>query len=66
MPIKPTRATTLKLGIVVISFMTSRAATDVGAATYSRTDATGRTGDDDEGHGELTSHRTAGEPTPCQ
>jgi hypothetical protein len=38
----------------------------VGAAAYSRTDATRSTGDDDKGHSELTSHRTVGEPTPCQ
>jgi hypothetical protein len=33
---------------------------------HCRHDAPGRTGDDNEGHGKLTSHRIAGESTPCQ
>jgi hypothetical protein len=33
---------------------------------HCRHDATGRTGDDDGGHSKLTSHRTVGEPPPCQ
>jgi hypothetical protein len=33
---------------------------------HCRHDATRRTGDDDEGHGELTSHGAVGEPPPCQ
>jgi hypothetical protein len=60
------RATTPKLGIAATSFMTSRTTDDKGAATYSHTDTIGRTGDDDEGHNELTSQRIAGEPPLCQ
>jgi hypothetical protein len=55
-----------RLGIMVTGFTTSRTTNNLGAATYSHTEATKKMGDDDEGHGEFTSYRIAGEPPPCQ
>ena len=51
---------------MVTDLTTNMTTNDMGVATYSRTDATRRTGDDDEGHSEPTSYRTAGEPPLCQ